>query len=153
MSDEPMHQPSADAMRAWLRFLRLNQRITRLAARVMRDKGLSVPQFDVLSTLSEREGATQQDIAERLYVTKGNISGLIDRMAEAGLVERRALPNDRRSHALYSTPLGREALARGDALQREMIARTLGQLPDGEIRALYEILGRWRDKVRDLPKG
>ena len=153
MSDEPMHQPSADAMRAWLRFLRLNQRITRLAARVMRDKGLSVPQFDVLSTLSEREGVTQQDIAERLYVTKGNISGLIDRMAEAGLVERRALPNDRRSHALYITPLGREALARGDALQREMIARTLGQLPDAEIRALYEILGRWRDKVRDLPEG
>ena len=146
-------QPSADAMRAWVRFLRLNQRITRVAARVMRDTGVSVPQFDLLSTLSEREGATQQEIAERLYVTKGNISGLIDRMAEAGLVERRALPNDRRSHALYMTDLGRDALARGDAIQRKMIARTLGQLPDAEIRALYETLGRWRDKVRDLPEG
>jgi len=145
--------PSDDAMRAWLRFLRLNQRIARLAARVMRATGLSVPQFDLLSTLSEREGTTQQEIAERLYVTKGNISGLIDRMAEAGLVERRALPQDRRSHALYITDAGREALARGDALQRDMIARTLGQLPDTDIRALHDILGRWRDKVRELPEG
>lgn len=152
MSSAPAEIPSADAMRAWVRFLRLNQRIARVAARVMRDTGLSVPQFDLLSTLSEREGATQQDIAERLYVTKGNISGLIDRMAEAGLVERRALAHDRRSHALFITPAGRNALARGDAIQREMIARTLGQLPDGEIRSLYDILGRWRDKVRDLPE-
>ena len=152
MSHEPKHQPSADTMRAWLRFLRLHQRISRLAARLMRDKGLSIPQFDVLSTLSEREGVTQQEIAERLYVTKGNISGLIDRMAEAGLVERRALPHDRRSHALYMTGLGRDALARGDALQREMIARTLGGLPDHDIKTLYDILGRWRDKVRDLPE-
>lgn len=145
--------PSDDAMRAWLRFLRLNQRIARLAARVMRATGLSVPQFDLLSTLSEREGTTQQEIAERLYVTKGNISGLIDRMAEAGLVERRALPQDRRSHALYITEAGREALARGDNIQRQMIARTLGQLPDSDIRALHDILGRWRDKVRELPEG
>lgn len=153
MSSGQPDDPSADAMRAWLRFLRLNQRIARVAARVMRDTGLSVPQFDLLSTLSEREGATQQDIAERLYVTKGNISGLIDRMAEAGFVERRALPHDRRSHALFITETGRAALARGDAIQREMIARTLGQLPEQEIRALYETLGRWRDKVRDLPEG
>ena len=152
MSDAPIQAPSANAMRAWLRFLRLHQRISRLAARMMRDKGLSVPQFDVLSTLSEREGATQQEIAERLYVTKGNISGLIDRMAESGLVERRALPQDRRSHALYLTQAGRDALARGDALQRDMVARTLGQLPDAEIGALYDSLGRWRNKVRDLPK-
>lgn len=153
MNSGPPETPSDDAMRAWVRFLRLNQRIARLATRVMRDTGVSVPQFDLLSTLSEREGATQQDIAERLYVTKGNISGLIDRMAEAGLVERRSLPHDRRSHALYLTDAGREALARGDAMQRQMIARTLGQLPDAEIRALYETLGRWRDKARDLPEG
>lgn len=153
MSSGQPDNPRADAMRAWLRFLRLNQRIARVAARVMRDTGLSVPQFDLLSTLSEREGATQQDIAERLYVTKGNISGLIDRMADAGLVERRALPHDRRSHALFITAMGRAALARGDAIQREMIARTLGQLPEHEIRALYETLGHWRDKVRDLPQG
>ena len=65
----------------------------------------------------------------------------------------RALPQDRRSHALYITDAGREALARGDALQRQLIAQTLGQLPGAEILALYDILGRWRDKVRELPDG
>ena len=51
---------------------------------------LSVPQLDVLSTLTEAEGVSQQELATRLYVTKGNISGLLDRLADAGLVERRS---------------------------------------------------------------
>ena len=49
--------------------------------------GLSIPQFDLLSTLTEREGMSQQELAEQLYVTKGNVSGLLDRIVEAGLVE------------------------------------------------------------------
>ena len=51
--------------------------------------GISIPQCDVLTTLSEEEGVSQQELAKRLYVTKGNISGLLDRLQSAGLVERR----------------------------------------------------------------
>ena len=52
--------------------------------------GVSIPQCDVLTTLSEEEGVSQQELAKRLYVTKGNISGLLDRLESAGLVERRS---------------------------------------------------------------
>ena len=79
----------ADAIRVWFRLLRLQTRINLGITARVRELGLSVPQCDVLTTLTEREGISQQDLAERLYVTKGNISGLVDRLVEAGLVDRR----------------------------------------------------------------
>jgi DNA-binding MarR family transcriptional regulator len=145
--------PPADPalLRVWFRFLRLHQRITGRAAQEFRRIGLSLPQFDLLSTLSGREGASQQDIAERLYVTKGNVSGLIDRLAAQGFVERRALPGDRRSYALHLTPEGRAVTERGLALQADLVAATLGTLSATDIAAFDRILGAWRERVRALP--
>jgi DNA-binding MarR family transcriptional regulator len=142
---------SPDVLRAWFRFLRLHQRITVRAAREYRRIGLSIPQFDLLSTLSEREGVSQQEIAERLYVTKGNVSGLIDRLAALGFVERRALPHDRRSYALHLTPAGRAIAEQGLALQRQLVQATLGTLRGQDIAELDRILVQWRDAVRALP--
>lgn len=138
-----------DPMRVWLRFVRLQQRISHLMAARLKGIGLSIPQFDVLSTLTQEEGVTQQALAERLYVTKGNVSGLIDRLVEAGLVERRPLPGDRRSHALHLTTRGHELAGEGIALQRAFVARTLGALPASDIAALDRALLGWRDLVRD----
>lgn len=142
---------SSDPLRIWFRFLRLHQRITGRAAQEFRRIGLSIPQFDLLSTLSEREGASQQEIAERLYVTKGNVSGLIDRLAALGLVERRALPADRRSYALHLTAEGRRIVEEGLALQNRLITQTLGDLPAADLADLDRILVTWRDRVRALP--
>lgn len=155
LSEKPAPLPEAasspDVLRTWFRFLRLHQRITARAAAEYRRIGLSIPQFDLLSTLSEREGISQQEVAERLYVTKGNVSGLLDRLAALGFVERRALPNDRRSYALHLTEEGRAITERGLALQRRLVAATLGSLPASDLAALDPILVRWRDIVRDLP--
>ncbi len=139
------------AMRTWFRFLRLHRRITTRAARELRAVGLSIPQFDLLSVVWEREGLSQQDVAERLYVTKGNVSGLVDRLAAADLVERRALPDDRRSYALFLTEKGREVVETGFRLQRELVAATLGDLPEGTVGELDATLVQWRDRVRALP--
>ncbi|MBF9231894.1 MarR family transcriptional regulator [Microvirga sp. BT350] len=110
--------------------------------------GLSIPQFDLLSTLTEREGLSQQELAERLYVTKGNVSGLLDRMVEAGLVERRAIPGDRRSNALHLTSKGRDLAEKGIALQRSYVESTLGSLPPADLADLERIVLAWRDSAR-----
>ncbi|MCJ2047444.1 MarR family transcriptional regulator [Methylobacterium sp. J-078] len=142
---------AADPLRVWFRFIRLNRRVTAAMAGELRGLGLSIPQFDALSTLTEREGMTQQDLAARLYVTKGNVSGLIDRLVEAGLVERRPIPGDRRSHALHLTPAGADLATRGIAAQKAYVARTLGQLPDGDIADFERLVLKWRDLAREQP--
>lgn len=137
-----------DPLRVWFRFIRLNRRVTAAMAGELRSLGLSIPQFDALSTLTEREGLTQQDLAARLYVTKGNVSGLVDRLVEAGWVERRAIPGDRRSHALHLTPVGTALAARGIAAQKAYVARTLGRLAPEDIAAFEGLVQRWRDVAR-----
>lgn len=138
----------ADAMRVWFRFLRMHQRVSMAMTARLRAIGLSVPQFDLLSTLSEREGITQSELAERLYVTKGNVSGLVDRLVEAGLVERRAIANDRRSYALHLTAHGRELAHKGLEAQRSYVRGTLGQLGGTDIAQLDQLILAWRDAVR-----
>ncbi len=142
------HTPQADPMRTWFRFVRLNRSLESAMASRLRAFGLSIPQFDVLSTLSEREGLTQQELAGRLYVTKGNVSGLVDRLVEAGLVERRPIPEDRRSHALHLTESGAALAAHGIAAQRTYVTQTLGTLDPGDVDALERIILRWRDRAR-----
>jgi DNA-binding MarR family transcriptional regulator len=146
----PAGTENPDTVRVWLRFVRLQQRLSNGIAAELREIGLSIPQFDLISTLGEREGITQGELAQRLYVTKGNVSGLVDRLVEAGLVERRAIPGDRRSHALHLTEKGRDHAARGIAAQRAFVARTLGRLPDADVAELDRILRAWRDVVREM---
>src|SRR4051794_41856105 len=114
-------QQTSDPLRIWFRFIRLHRRVSAAIGGELKALGLSIPQFDLLSSLSEREGVSQQELAERLYVTKGNVSGLIDRLEASGLVERRELPADRRSYALHLTAQGRHLVDQGMALQRRLV--------------------------------
>ncbi|MGL4975917.1 MAG: MarR family winged helix-turn-helix transcriptional regulator [Bosea sp. (in: a-proteobacteria)] len=136
--------------KVWFRFLRLHQRMTNGASAQLKTLGLSVAQFDLISTLSEREGISQSELAERLYVTKGNVSGLVDRLVQAGLVQRRAIAGDRRSYAMHLTAEGRKLAEAGIALQQAYVSQTLGQLAPHDVAQLDLILRDWRDKVRAL---
>src|SRR5580700_8873310 len=133
-----MMNPKAEdlAVRVWFRFIRLESRLQIAVSERLREIGLSVPQCDVLTTLTEKEGVSQQDLAKRLYVTKGNISGLIDRLVAAGLVERRAIAADKRQHAIFLTLAGRAAAEQAIACQRRFVARTIGRLPADELSTL-----------------
>ncbi|THD42270.1 MAG: MarR family transcriptional regulator [Bradyrhizobium sp.] len=138
------------AVRVWFRFVRLESRIQSAVAERLREIGLSVPQCDVLTTLTEAEGVSQQTLAERLYVTKGNISGLLDRLESAGLVERRSIAADRRQYAIYLTQSGREAAERAIAVQHALVEATLGRLGADDLAKFESLLIATRDLVRGL---
>src|SRR5687768_7913163 len=92
------------SVRAWLRLVRVFQKVEQSSQEEMRQEGLTVGQFDVLAQVGAAEGATQQQVADALLVTKSNVCQLLDRMERAGLVERR---QDGRMNHLYLTPEGR----------------------------------------------
>lgn len=139
--------------RVWFRFMRLHQRMLMQMTGRIRTLGLSIPQFDLLSTLTEQEGISQSELAERLYVTKGNVSGLVDRLVQAGLVERRAIAGDRRSYAMHLTPEGRRLAEAGIAAQREFVASTLGKLGPDDLAELDRLVLAWRDLARAADAG
>ena len=132
----PDRQNPDRSLRVWFRLIRLEARMQAAVGERLREIGVSIPQCDVLTTLTEQEGVSQQELAKRLYVTKGNISGLIDRLAEAGLVERRSTAVDRRQHAIHLTDAGRRMAEKAIAVQRRWIASTLGRMADADLEAL-----------------
>ena len=148
----PDRQNPERSVRVWFRLLRLEARLQAAIGERLRAIGVSIPQCDVLTTLSEEEGVSQQELAKRLYVTKGNISGLIDRLEEAGFVERRSTASDRRQHAIYLTKAGREMAEKAIAVQYRWIASTLGRMGGADLEALETQLIQLRDIVREHDK-
>jgi DNA-binding MarR family transcriptional regulator len=145
----PERQNAERSSRVWFRLIRLEARMQAAVGERLREIGVSIPQCDVLTTLTEKEGVSQQELATRLYVTKGNISGLIDRLAEAGLVERRSTATDRRQHAIHLTQAGRGMAEKAIAVQRRWIASTLGRMSERDLEALEAKLVALRDIVRE----
>ncbi len=83
-------------------------------------------QARVLVWLARAEGLRQVDLAERLEIQPITLARLVDQLAAAGLVERRADPGDRRAYRLHLTPAAAPRLAEiraiGDAVRAEALA-------------------------------
>src|SRR5919199_136532 len=74
---------------AWLRLVRVFQKVDRAATDSLRCRQLSPAQLDVLAKVGSSEGISQQELADALLVTKGNVCQLLDKMEANGLLERR----------------------------------------------------------------
>jgi MarR family 2-MHQ and catechol resistance regulon transcriptional repressor len=72
-----------------------------------RDAGLTVPQADVIFTLGNRNGMTLGEIGEATLITKGTLTGIIDRLEVKGLVRRVASDTDRRCTRATLTKAGK----------------------------------------------
>jgi DNA-binding MarR family transcriptional regulator len=111
---------------------------SRFAARLA-ELDLQPPLFRVLNLVDAAEGRSQQEIAKAVQAPPSRMVGFVDELEQRGLVERRADPKDRRVRALYLTPAGRQALARG----REVARRHEEELTEG-------LSGPEREQLVDL---
>ena len=127
------------AVAAWMRLARVYHKIDRRSAEAFRQAGLSTAQFDVLAQVGASEGCTQQELADRLLVTKGNVTQLLDRMEAHGWIERRPAKQGR-GNLLYLTPAGQELRAAVLPAQERRIADLLAPLDPGEQRQLAALL-------------
>jgi MarR family transcriptional regulator, 2-MHQ and catechol-resistance regulon repressor len=99
----------------------------RLGRELERDVGIPLVFFDVLINVGAAPDGrvTMSRLSNDLALTTGGVTRLVDRMAEAGLVERQACPNDRRSIHVILTAEGRAVLDRAVAAHMEGIDRHL----------------------------
>jgi DNA-binding MarR family transcriptional regulator len=102
------HRPRRVEVLAWLRLVRVYQKVERVAMAHLRQWQVSAPQFDILTHLGAAEGITQQELAAARLTTKGNLSQLLDHMERDGLVRR---VRDGRVKRVYLTEAGRRLFA------------------------------------------
>lgn len=104
-----------------------------------RTLGLTRAQWQTIAATRWHEGATQREIAERLEVGSVTVGRLVDRLEQAGWIERRPDAADRRVYRLYISPKAQPMLDRLSALGH-----------DEEERALAGIAPEDRDRLAGL---
>jgi DNA-binding MarR family transcriptional regulator len=122
--------------------LNFHSRLERCMSGELSVHGMTLAQYDVLMTLCHGDGITQQELAERLLVTKANVVGLIDRVSAAGWVERRSDPEDRRINRLYLTDAGRRLASKAQPGQYALLKKIFGSLTEAELRQVHALVGR-----------
>jgi DNA-binding MarR family transcriptional regulator len=116
-----------------------------LARDLERDSGLSEPDYDVLSTLSEREDARWRigDLAARLLWSTSRLAHHLGRMEARGLVAREPCPEDRRGATATLTVFGRTVLERTAPLHvRSVRTHFVDLLRPEELECLARIGAR-----------
>jgi DNA-binding MarR family transcriptional regulator len=129
----------------WLRLMRVYQKVDRASAEHLRRWGLSVAQFDALAQVGASEGMTQQELADSLLVTKGNVCQLLDRMERRRWIERRP---EGRTNRLFLTDEGRRLFEGAVPSQEAMVSERFSALSQGEQEQLHALL-RKLDRALD----
>jgi DNA-binding MarR family transcriptional regulator len=144
--------------RAWRRYRRMRTLLDLQIARDLhRDSGLSEADYDVLSTLSEKPGATwrARDLATRLLWSTSRLAHHVGRMEQRGLVARQPCADDARGALISLTEHGRAILGQAAPLHVAAVRRHLiGLLNAEEVAVLDTIAGKVISHlVGDTPAG
>lgn len=120
------------------------RRLQRFLAAQTQGDGATAAQSGLLFVLGKRDGALMGEAGAALDLGMPGISGLAERMCEAGLIEKRADLRDGRASRLWLTPAGRKALAR----TKTNVAALNAQLTEGFTNAEIDIVARWLNHVQ-----
>ncbi|MFN8557890.1 MAG: MarR family transcriptional regulator [Dehalococcoidia bacterium] len=138
-------RPDAARLAAWRAFLTAHAALTEaLEAELRAERDLSLPWYDVLVQLSEAPAGAMrmQDLARSTLLSKSGLTRLVDRMEQAGLVERRPCPDDQRGRLAVLTTAGRAALRRAAPVHLRGVEEHFARhLTDAEVALLHAALG------------
>ncbi len=135
---------------AWIKVGVVYQKTSRHLAALLRPLELTVAQFDALANLYNDDGVTQQELARRLLVTKGNMTGLVRRLVERGWVHKRVDPEDARAVRLALTAAGRRLTKKALMVQRSLIEDMMLALEPDEVEGLRAQLTRVERRVDEM---
>ena len=82
------------------------QGFERFSSESVRSSGLTHAQFDIIATLGNTPGMSYKELGERTLITKGTLTGVIERLEQKGLVVRQRSCDDKRSFYVRLTPCG-----------------------------------------------
>jgi DNA-binding MarR family transcriptional regulator len=125
--------------------MRVYQKVDRASGEQLKGRDLSGAQFDVLAHVGASEGMTQQELADSLLVTKGNVCQLLDKLEGRGLISRR---QEGRANRLFLTEAGRRVFDEVVPAHEAVIADQFSLLSEEEQALLHELLRKF-DRALD----
>ena len=155
-SESILSNPTREQLVAWRVFLETAYAlIDILDAELQAERDLTLRWYDVLVQLEEADdGLRMNALAGRILFSKSGLTRVIDRMEEAGLVQRERPADDRRVVKVLITAAGLETLQAARAVHRRGIHEHFMQhLDERELAALAHALANVREHVRPLRPG
>ncbi|WP_342358556.1 MarR family transcriptional regulator [Terrarubrum flagellatum] len=139
-----------EELRLWLRLLTCANLIEATVRRKLRDGfDETLPRFDLMAQLDRApDGMTLSELAQRMMVSNGNLTALVERLVEAGQVTRRAAPSDRRAQMVALTPNGRKAFRKMATAHEDWIAEMMSELTPKDLADLMRSLGKLKSSAR-----
>jgi len=137
-------------LRLWLRIFTCKMLIEGEVRRRLRDCfDVTLPRFDLMAQLDRApNGMTLGELSQRMMVTNGNVTGLVDRLVAQKLIDRRPSPSDRRSQIVSLTAEGRKTFRAMARANGNWIGEIFADLSPGEIDALMRLLDKAKASAR-----
>ncbi|MGG6268338.1 MarR family winged helix-turn-helix transcriptional regulator [Leptolyngbya sp. AN03gr2] len=115
----------------------------------IRETGLTPPQFDVICTLGNTSGMFMNQLAEKTLVTKGTLTGIIDRLEQKNLVRREVPPENRRCFLIVLTPEGEKLFEKIFPIHIAYLKQKFDRLTPTELDEIRTALQRLKSIFTD----
>lgn len=116
--------------------------------------GLPQTAFDILMFLANNPGyKTASDIVEIRHIKANLVSVNVDKLVQEGLLERRAVPGDRRKTELLCTEKAQPIIRRGRALQEAFIASLFAGIDEAQKQAFYQTMEQISENLEKILEG
>ena len=110
----------------------------------IRSMDLTAPQFDVIATLANQPAMTCKELGEKTLITKGTLTGILDRLTIKGLIKRAANQADGRSQKVALTEAGQAVFESSFPAHIEHLGKGFNQLSAQDSEALMLLLKKLR---------
>ena len=123
------------------------QGFERLSSEQARRSGLTHPQFDIIATLGNTSGMSYKELGEKTLITKGTLTGVIERLEQKGLVERQRNDCDKRSFFVRLTAEGEATFNAAFPKVMEMGRKLFADYREEDLAALEKNLSKLKTVI------
>jgi len=137
------------SLRLWLRLLACENLVeSNVRSKLREHFNITLPQFDVLSELEHGgEALTMSQLSDKLMVSNGNVTGVVDRLERDGYVRREPSKVDRRVLYISLTTRGESLFRKMAAAHEQWVTELFMALSAGEIKALLGGLEKAKSSI------
>ena len=129
-------------LETWLQMIRTFWTLQSKVENSLKKHKLTLAQFDLLAMLLGLENLNQQELADKLAVTKGNMVGLVNRLSRRGFVKRVPSRKGRRENVIRLTASGRKLVRAALPDHIRLIKSMMSPLASAEQGKLRTLLAK-----------
>ena len=141
-----------EGLRLWLRIVSCSQMVEQEVRSMLRDKyDSTLPRFELLSALDRvPDGLSMGELSGWLMVTKGNVTGIAERLSEDGFIKRNPTPTDRRSFCVTLTPKGKKIYKEMEEDYESLLDKLFTDVSLDDSDTLTGVLAKVKEVVEEL---